>query len=308
MDVNAESSKQENAADHAVDAGSPRRLAVPASLQRAWTSPGARIAAFALILLSYFLAAACLIERLDHTSFLFWAEAIASIAALSTMARLEGRTLASFGLCRPEVLVRDLTAGFAIGGITMAAVVGLMAACGWYHGHIVPVTYGMARSVASALAVFLAIGVAEEVIYRGYFFQTLERGWGSGAAFATTMATFGLVHLTVPIHGASIALRVIGSLSIAVEAGILFTAAYLLTRRLWMPIGIHWAWNFFEGPVFGTPVTGGRFSSIVDGHVSGPAWATGGDFGPEASVPALVIGTILGLIVLWLALRRRRHQ
>jgi hypothetical protein len=146
----------------------------------------------------------------------------------------------------------------------------------------------------------------EETIYRGYFFQTIETRWGSDSAFATTMVVFGLMHLATPIPNLNEVLKLVGALSIAVEAGILFAAAYLLTRRLWMPIGLHWAWNFFQGPVFGAPVTGSSFGpSVIEGHISGPIWATGGTFGPEAGIPALLVGAAYGIALLIVAIRRK---
>lgn len=276
---------------------------------RIWCFPITRIAVFVLLLACFFVAFAVPIEHIDALNYMFWAEAPAVIAALALMARIEGRSLADFGLTRERVALRDVILGFVVGGITMSLVVGLMAVRGWYHCSPGWHSPGLAGSMAMWIFVYLSIAVSEELIYRGYFFQTLERRWGSDIAFAATMVTFGLMHLTIDVPHASAGLKVIGSLSIAVEAGILFATAYLLTRRLWMPIGIHWAWNFFEGPVFGTPVTGSNTEQpLLQGHITGPSWATGGGFGPEASIPALLIGTALGLLFLWFVQIRKRRK
>jgi hypothetical protein len=279
------------------------------SWQRIVRFPVTRIVIFGLCLLCFYAILAVVIERFDRFDYQYWSAPLAAIAALAVMGRFDHISLAGFGFSKPRSALRELAIGCAVGGATMSAIVGLMATQGWYHGRIMPLTAPVMSSLGNTFAIFFSLAVFEEAVYRGYFFQTLERRWGADIAFAATMVTFGLMHLTVDVPHASISLKLIGALSIAVEAGILFAAAYLLTRRLWMPIGLHWAWNFFEGPVFGTPVTGNNIGqTIFAGHVSGPAWATGGGFGPEASIPALIVGTALGLLLLWVAHRRKHHR
>jgi membrane protease YdiL (CAAX protease family) len=269
--------------------------------------PITRIAAFGTVVLILYVALSLGIERIDRLGYRYWAEPLSALGALWLMGRWDGISLAGFGLANRWAAVREIVFGFGIGALTMSIVVGIMAAFGWYRGHIEPVI--PVQALQNSLGIFLAIAIFEEIVYRGYFFQTLERHWGSDAAFAATMVTFGLMHLTADIPGGSMTLRVIGALSIAVEAGILFAAAYLLTRRLWMPIGLHWAWNFFQGPIFGAPVTGSNTGpSVFTARIGGPEWATGGQFGPEASIPALLVGTVIGLTVLWLAVRRRSGE
>jgi membrane protease YdiL (CAAX protease family) len=79
-------------------------------------------------------------------------------------------------------------------------------------------------------------------------------------------------------------------------AGMFLAFAYTRTRQLWLPIGLHIGWNFFEGTVFGFPVSGLGLSGIIEHSVNGPVQFTGGAFGPEAGLvllPALALGTIL---------------
>ena len=89
------------------------------------------------------------------------------------------------------------------------------------------------------------------------------------------------------------------------EAGILLGAAYLLTRRLWLAIGIHAAWNFTQGWVFSVPVSGGDapLGLLITRRI-GPDWLTGGDFGLEASAVAMVVATLAGVGLLVSALGR----
>ena len=95
------------------------------------------------------------------------------------------------------------------------------------------------------------------------------------------------------------------------ETGLLFTAAYLLTRRLWLPIGLHWGWNFFETSIYGTANSGAWEddpNTLFAGHTHGPFLLTGGAFGPEASVIGLCVGSYAGLLLLRLAIRRGRWR
>ncbi|MBA4354790.1 MAG: CPBP family intramembrane metalloprotease domain-containing protein, partial [Novosphingobium sp.] len=88
-------------------------------------------------------------------------------------------------------------------------------------------------------------------------------------------------------------------LAISMEAGILLGAAYLWKRRLWIPIGIHAAWNFTQGWVFSVPVSGGRApTGLFVTSRRGAEWLTGGDFGLEASVVAMAVATGAGLLLL----------
>ena len=92
--------------------------------------------------------------------------------------------------------------------------------------------------------------------------------------------------------------------AIAVEAGILLGAAYMLTRRLWLAIGIHATWNFTQGWVFSVPVSGGEAPlGLLITRRAGPEWLTGGAFGLEASVVAMVVATLAGLVLLLMAIR-----
>jgi membrane protease YdiL (CAAX protease family) len=147
-----------------------------------------------------------------------------------------------------------------------------------------------------ALAVFS--GVFEEILLRGIVFRQIEAWLGSWIALATSSALFGVLHIGNP--GATW----FSSLAIAIEAGILLGAAYMLTRRLWLAIGIHAAWNFTQGWVFSVPVSGGEapLGLLITRRV-GPDWLTGGDFGLEASVVAMVVATLAGLWLLWQAVR-----
>jgi hypothetical protein len=85
------------------------------------------------------------------------------------------------------------------------------------------------------------------------------------------------------------------AIAIMVEAGVFLSAAYMLTRRLWLPIGIHAGWNFAQGGIFGVSVSGTGATGILQSTLTGPVWLSGGEFGAEASVVAIAICGTLGI-------------
>lgn len=223
--------------------------------------------------------------------------ALAAVGAFLLMGRwADRRSAASLGLER-RGLAPEVGMGLLIGGGVFSVVIGLMAALGAYrvggiNAHFQPLI---------PLLLFLMVAIVEETIFRGYIFQTLEARWGSGIALAVSALLFGLVHLGNPVGGLTPGQRLVGPVFIVFEASILMTAGYLLTRRLWLPIGIHWGWNFFESAVYGTSDSGFGASplyTLLRSHVSGPFPVTGGPFGPEASIICLVVSTLAGLLLL----------
>ncbi len=189
---------------------------------------------------------------------------------------------------------RELSLGLIGGALLFTVMTGIVALLGGIE--ILGVRgFGMFWSMA-AMAVFS--GVFEEVLMRGIVFRQLEAWLGSWLALALSSALFGALHIMNP--GASW----FSSVAIAVEAGILLGAAYMLTRRLWLAIGIHAAWNFTQGWVFSVPVSGGEAPlGLLISRRLGPDWLTGGDFGLEASVVAMVVATLAGLVLLLMAIR-----
>jgi uncharacterized protein len=109
---------------------------------------------------------------------------------------------------------------------------------------------------------------------------------------------FGLAHSQNP--GATL----FSTFAIAVEGGLLLGGSYMLTRSLWMPIGLHAAWNFTQGPVLGVPVSGNPVHGLIRAKLEGPTILSGGAFGLEASIIAIAVCTAAGIWFLWLAFRR----
>jgi membrane protease YdiL (CAAX protease family) len=154
------------------------------------------------------------------------------------------------------------------------------------------------EGVVPALSMAMLAGVAEEIIFRGAIYRLLEDGFGTLIAIVLSGALFGLLHALNP--GATLA----STAAIAVEAGILLAAAYLVTRSLWLAIGLHIGWNFTEGGIFGAAVSGGKSHGLVTTVFAGPDWLTGGKFGPEASLTAVILCVIVAAVLLIGAIRR----
>ena len=138
----------------------------------------------------------------------------------------------------------------------------------------------------------------EEMLFRGILFRWIEEFGGSWAALLITSALFGLAHSQNPNA------TWFSSFAIAVEAGLLLGGAYMLTRSLWMPIGLHAAWNFTQGSILGVPVSGNEAHGIFQAKLSGPVILSGGPFGLEASVIALAVCTAAGAWFVWIAVGR----
>ncbi len=159
--------------------------------------------------------------------------------------------------------------------------------------------FGSVTGAIGLLGVMAAVAVSEELIFRGILFRIVEERTGTWPALTLTGLVFGLMHLTNQ-HA-----TLWGAIAIAIEAGGMLAAAYAATRTLWVPIGLHFGWNFAAAGIFSTEVSGsGATQGLLNGVSSGPALLTGGDFGPEASPYAVVFGLLLTIVFLWLARRR----
>jgi uncharacterized protein len=179
------------------------------------------------------------------------------------------------------------------------------------------VIFSIAVAIAAAMGVYRIVGVgdlngllpaliasalfpavSEEMLFRGILFRWLEEFGGSWVALLLTSGFFGAAHLMNP-NASTIA-----AVGIAFEAGVMLGAAYMLTRSLWLPMGLHAAWNFTQGEIYDIPVSGTKVDGMVDAQLSGPALLSGNGFGLEASLIAIVVATAFGLWLLWLAISK----
>jgi membrane protease YdiL (CAAX protease family) len=190
---------------------------------------------------------------------------------------------------------RELGFGLLIGAGLYAACELILMALGIYRVEgLNPLSY-----MVPAIAMAVSSSVFEELLFRGVLFGSVEAWLGSWAALGVSSLVFGLTHLMNP-QG-----TIQGALYIAVEAGILLAAAYMLTRRLWLSIGFHMAWNYTQSAIFSGIVSGNEAQQgLIRSTINGPDWLTGGSFGVESSVLALLLCTTTGVVMLVMAARR----
>ena len=185
---------------------------------------------------------------------------------------------------------RELGIGALVGLGMVAAIVGILWLLGYYR-----LTGVNAWTVAIVLLANDGAGAfVEEIILRGIVFRITEEKLGMWAALGISFVLFSLLHLASP--GATVMSTVV----VGLEASILLSAAYVLTRRLWLAIGIHFAWDFSQDAIFG--VAGG-VKGFVRTELAGPVTLTGGVSGIEGSVLALLACLVIGA---YLLLRARR--
>ena len=212
--------------------------------------------------------------------------------------RLGGRSSKNdvpLGRCLPET-----GKGFILGIIYFILVAGTIAMAGCYR--IKDTSFDFMLQIR-ALSMFFLTAACEEIIFRGILFKMIDEQFNTVVAFAVSAIFFGAVHLANP--GATWW----AGLAIAIEAGIMLSAAYKYSGTLWMPIGIHWAWNYMQGNILGFAVSGGNAGeSIFIPEITGPDIITGGPFGAEASIVAVIIGSILSVLLIVSWLRSRRHS
>lgn len=192
---------------------------------------------------------------------------------------------------------RSFGLGLIIGFCLYAATILVLYLLGYYQ------VMGLNPLTVLLPIVPMAISSAflEELIHRGVLFRVIEEYLGSWIALIVTSAIFGARHLGNPDA------TVLGAVFVALEAGVLLAAAYMLTRRLWVPIGLHLSWNFAEAGIFSGDVSGVQMPpGLLRSAVEGPALMTGGRFGVEASLVAFLICAAAGLVILAMAVRGNR--
>lgn len=190
---------------------------------------------------------------------------------------------------------RELGIGAAIGAALICLGVLVLVVS---HAYRV-VDVGPSLGILSGIGIGLGAALSEEAFFRGILFRVLNERWGSLTALLVVSLIFGFIHLTN--EGATLW----GAVAIILSAGLLLNAAYLLTNRWWMSVGLHFAWNATMAAVFGIDVSGtGSGRGLIESAVEGPVWLTGGSMGIEGSVPLVVIASLVGAGLLVLAIRR----
>jgi CAAX protease family protein len=248
--------------------------------RRFFAHPLVRLLTITIVFAAVVAGAAAVLNRW-HAPWVMIVSAWTILALLAAVVygaeRLLPRDPSRIGL-DPRSAPGGLLIGLAIGAVLFSAVVLELAAAGDYR------IVGMGSAEVAQLTLLLVASAAtEELFVRGVVFRLLSQWAGTWSALALSAAFFGALHAFN--HGATW----VSSTAIALEAGVLLAAAYVAAGNLWMPIGLHIAWNFCEGPLYGTTISGASIAhTIFRAQLSGPALLTGGAFGPEAGLPAVL--------------------
>ena len=189
--------------------------------------------------------------------------------------------------------MRELGQGTVIGGGMMTIIFVTehsfgMAALSFKSLSIIQFSHVFGASVV----IFVVGAFGEELLFRGYLFQTMIEGTGKIIAVVVFACFFGLAHLSNPN------VTFFSLVNVAL-AGAWLSLAYFKTRTLWFPIALHFSWNFFQNHIFSFPVSGIQFEKYQLGVLtqSGPVWLTGGAFGPEGGALATIMLVAAGAFI-----------
>jgi uncharacterized protein len=197
--------------------------------------------------------------------------------------------LVNLGLRPYKELPADVVFALVLGTLLFAIIFSVQNALGFIQAAPGPTFDWL--GIAQGVLICLCVAVGEELVVRGFFMQVINEVWGGAAAVVVTSVFWGFAHLLNPRANLFAVLNII-------VIGLLFAYAYYVTGRLWLPIVLHFAWNFAQGVIFGFPVSGYRLpTSIYQPLVDGPGEITGGLFGPEGGLLALMAVLIGGLLL-----------
>lgn len=212
-------------------------------------------------------------------------------AALSVLAyrwfvtRIEQRQLTELSL---HGAARETGIGVAFGAALGLSVAGLLAAAGAF------VITGSSDSLSfllKSLPEQIMVACFEEIVFRAVVFRIVEQRWGTRTALITSMLLFAVAHLS------NENISMMGVVMTAI-ASLVFSACYMKTRRLWLSIGLHFAWNSTYDGLFALPMSGHAARGWLQVSMSGPEWLTGGGYGVEASVVTLLVWGAAAILML----------
>lgn len=208
--------------------------------------------------------------------------------------RLRRQPLSEIGLKLDASWFRQLAAGVGLGSALMLVVGASIMAIGGVRFTMDPA--GGLAALAYGTWFFVWVALLEELLFRGFFFQRFVDGAGAPIALWVMALLFALAHWGNPgMEGSTLVMATIDTMFAALLLGL----AYLRTRSLALPIGIHFGWNWLQGSVLGFGVSGvDQAGLLLPELLDKPQWMTGGEFGPEASVFALVVDG-LAVLAMW---------
>ena len=205
---------------------------------------------------------------------------------------IDRQQLTDLGFTSPRGHFRDLGFGLMLGAVSMSLIFLGLAGTGQIvviHNRFL--NHHLPGSLLSGLLLFILVGLREEIFSRGYCLSVF-RSMGRLLAVLLSSLIFALLHLPTP-HFNSVSFVNI------LLVGILFSVMAIQTGNLWMPIGYHITWNYFQGNIYGFPVSGQAFVGLYTIQIRHHNLLTGGLYGPEGGVLTTVV-LMLGLVVVWL--------
>lgn len=220
----------------------------------------------------------------------------ALLAAAGLLRLLDQRSFKNLGIWFYDGWGKELGLGLGGGLVMMTVMVAPLAAGGLVELRLADVEpMGLLIGFAWSAGILLPAAASEEFIFRGYPFQRLVDAWGALIPAVGISALFGLAHANNPNATWFSTVN-------TVLAGIWLAVAYLKTRALWLPVGVHFSWNFVMGFGYGLPISGYVLPwKLVEAVPGGPVWLTGGDYGPEGGI--LCTG-VLVVVTVWMTQSR----
>ncbi len=147
-------------------------------------------------------------------------------------------------------------------------------------------------SIITPFAIALSVAIFEETLLRGVVFRITEEKLGSNISLLISAIIFGAVHLTNPNSS------LISTICTAL-VGFIFGALYIYKRNLWLPIAVHFSWNFLQSGIFGAVTSGNeKTNSLLNTKIAGSELITGGSFGPEGTIQATILWLIVSVILM----------
>jgi membrane protease YdiL (CAAX protease family) len=246
-----------------------------------------------------FFVSAVQVSQLGAVNTLFTLVSAVAVVISVWLARrfLDRRSFRSLGLRMNRLAIRDVLVGFAIPLLLMGLIYVVFSGLGWLRfenwAWEVDTLGGIANGLFLSLLTFVIVGFYEELLSRGYHLQNIADGMNLAWGIFLSSAVFAILHLGNPNASWMSALGILA-------AGYFLAYGWVRTRQLWLPIGLHIGLNFFEGTIYGFPVSGLETFRLLRHTITGPTLITGGEFGPEAGLivlPAMALGA--GLIYLY---------
>jgi len=263
------------------------------------------------ILMSRILSNVCLgiVGDLDKKESAYWVfRGIVVIVASSLVVWVvrkyfDKKTFISLGLRLDSLAIKDFFVGLVISGLMIGTIFIIFLISGLLEIKEISWSGSGISAVFEIILWFFGIGLAvgwsEELAFRGYLLQNMKDGMGLFWAVLISCILYGLLHMSNPNS------TLLSGVLIAVF-GFLRIFGWLRTGQLWLSMGMHAGWDFFQGPILGFTVSGMNTESLIKHTTSGPNWITGGSFGPEAGTVVLPV-IIFGLILMYLWTSKREN-